>query len=350
MSALFLYTELADYFLKSCEALAVHMPVHIVRWPVNPEAPFQFSFPANVTVYEKNDHPGEKLEQLVTRIQPRIIFCSGWVDKSYLRIVGRWAGKVPTVMVLDTKWSGGARQQVARLISRLYLRPRFSHAWVTGQQQKKYARRLGFPVHRIRTGFYTCDLDRFNSYYNEYIVEKQLSFPKRFVFAGRYYEFKGVHHLWEAFSRIDEKHRKGWELWCAGTGTLAPVKKTGIRHFGFVQPRELGTLMSGGGVFVLPSTFEPWGVVVHEFAAAGFPLLLSNQVGAAESFLEEGKNGYSFAAGNVAELTNALKKVMALDDKELLLMAEKSHALAQENNPAKWAHTALEFLDGWRGK
>ena len=47
-----------------------------------------------------------------------------------------------------------------------------------------------------------------------------------------------------------------------------------------MQPEDLLAFMSTGKAFVLPSTFEPWGVAVHEFAAAGYPLILSDAVGA----------------------------------------------------------------------
>ena len=350
MRVLFLYTELAAYFIRCCEKLAEHADVHIVRWPVNAEAPFAFEFPRGVTVYERKEYDPETLQRLVKMIDPSMIVCSGWIDKGYLAAVGKWARKIPTVLALDTKWTGSARQQVARLAGRLLLGRRFSHAWVPGGAQLKYARRLGFPVHRIRTGFYSCDLDRFNDYYNRFSAGKKERFPKRFVFTGRYYAFKGVEHLWRAFGSLTEEERKGWELWCAGTGSIKPAPHHAIRHFGFVQPSQLDEIMEGGGVFILPSTFEPWAVVVHEFAAAGFPLALSTEVGAAETFLKEGHNGFSFKAGDETSLKATLKKVIALSDKDLFLMAERSHTLAQENSPHKWARTALDIINGWHNK
>ena len=41
----FLYSELASYFLACAEALGQHpevVAVDIVHWPIHPEAPFQF--------------------------------------------------------------------------------------------------------------------------------------------------------------------------------------------------------------------------------------------------------------------------------------------------------------------
>src|SRR4051812_40059615 len=110
MKALFLYTELTDYFIKCCERLSQHCEVHIVRWPVNKEAPFKFEFPDAIKVYNKSDYEGEKLAQFVARLKPDIIICSGWIDKNYLSVVRPYFGNIPTVMSCDTKWKGGPRQ------------------------------------------------------------------------------------------------------------------------------------------------------------------------------------------------------------------------------------------------
>ena len=53
--------------------------------------------------------------------------------------------------------------------------------------------------------------------------------------------------------------------------------------------------------FVCPAN-EHWGVVVHEAAAAGLPLLLSNTTYAGTHFLVEGINGYSFDENNYKDL------------------------------------------------
>ena len=140
-----------------------------------------------------------------------------------------------------------------------------------------------------------------------------------------------------------------WELWCLGAGNLEPAEHPKIKHFGFVQPKDLEPILEQCGVFVLPSRFEPWGVVAHEYAAAGFPLLLSDEVGAKEAFLEEGKNGFVFNSSNPKELKNVLKKVINLSSKELILMSEKSHHLAQYNSPEIWTNTKQNIYNGHKG-
>lgn len=345
---LFLYTELADYFLKCCEELANTAEVHIIRWAVNKEAPFEFEHSDKIKIYDKANYNFKQLKNLVTEINPDIIFCSGWVDKDYLKLTKPYFKKIPTVMSCDTHWRGDLKQYVATLLSRVFLLRTFSAAWVPGNAQLRYVKNMGFK--KIKTGFYSCDLKKFNAVYEKTKPEKEKNYPKRFLYVGRYYDFKGITDLWQAFIELQAETPNNWELWCLGTGSLEPVQHEKIKHFGFVQPKDLEPVLEKSGVFVLPSRFEPWGVVAHEYAAAGFPMILSKAVGAKETFLNEGKNGFSFQPKNIYELKTQLKNIINLSDKELLLMSENSHNLAQTISPQKWAAAVVEFYKEFNAK
>lgn len=348
MTVLFLYTELADYFLKCCEELSRDCQVHIVRWPVNKEAPFEFKIHPNLHIYDKPQYTYPQLLQLVQEIKPDLITCSGWVDKDYLKIVKQHFGKIPTVLTFDTHWRGDLKQQIAKRLSPFTLLRRFSHAWVPGLIQKTYALKLGFKAEHIYTGFYCCNLPAFNNMFLNQRPLKKLALPKVFLYVGRYYDFKGITDLWEAFISLQKETPNEWELWCLGQGSIAPVSHPKIKHFGFVQPHDLEPILQKAGVFVLPSRFEPWAVVVQEYAAAGFPLLLSKEVGAAETFLEEGKNGFSFASGNPEDLKKQLKKIINSDPNDLLLMSETSHRLAQTIKQQNWTATVKAIHHGFK--
>jgi glycosyltransferase involved in cell wall biosynthesis len=112
-----------------------------------------------------------------------------------------------------------------------------------------------------------------------------------------------------------------------------------------VQPKDLATYTSQTGVFILPSRFEPWGVVVHEFAASGFPLLLSDAVGAKESFLQEHKNGFTFKAQDIADLKRVLKSIVNTTEQDLQTMSVYSNKLAQSISPKKWTENLLKMAN-----
>ncbi len=351
MTVLFLYTEIADYFLNCCKQLSASANVHIIRWAVNKEAPFQFDIPKNINVYEKSNYTYIQLQQLIEIINPSIIVCSGWIDKDYLKLTKPYFNKIPTIITCDTHYTGSIKQKIAIILSRLYLLKIFSNAWVPGNSQFSYVQKLGFKSHKIKTGFYCADLNKFNLVYSNSIQIKKNNFPKRFLYVGRYYDFKGIKELWNAFIELQNQHPNEWELWCLGTGNIEPIQHPKIKHFGFVQPKDLEPILLQCGVFILPSKFEPWGVVVQEYAASGFPLILSNNVGAKQIFLEENKNGYLFNHINTnSELKNNLKKITELSAEQLNTMAEYGHALAQNITVEKWCNTLLEFKNDFRKK
>ncbi|MFT4778441.1 MAG: glycosyltransferase involved in cell wall biosynthesis [Flavobacteriales bacterium] len=342
---LFLYTELAEYVLASMQALQEHqVELHIVRWPVNSEAPFEFRKLDDVFIYDRSTFTDESLTAFARDLRPDLILTSGWIDKGYLKVNTFWYQKCPTVLLLDNHYTGDIKQKIAALISPFWLKTKFSHAWVPGDPQFAFARKLGFKKEDIRTGFYCADTELFTAFSDNH-PERETSLPNRFIYIGRYIDFKGVEELWEAFTAFRKMHPE-WELICIGTGELWERRTTneGIKHLGFIQPADLPEQLLKAGVFVLPSRKEPWGVVIHEMAAAGFPLICSNTIGAATRFLEEGKNGFSFKAHTPSSIQEAMEKMALLTDEERSNMGAHSKQLAKELTPDKWATTLLSFL------
>ncbi|MBK9273769.1 MAG: glycosyltransferase family 4 protein [Flavobacteriales bacterium] len=357
--ALFLYTELAPYFLACVDRLVRdhNVEAHIVRWPVNREAPFDLRFADRVKVYERDAYDDQALLRLAHGVGPDITFASGWVDKGYLRVCRMlYKQGLPTVMCSDTAWRGDARQWAAVAATRLWLRRTFSHAWVTGEAQARYARRLGFPSLNIRTGFYSADTDRFLPLGQELLDRRALHWPHRLLCVARYIPSKGHQMLCDVFAKLSDDGLAGdWELWIAGTGELHEAvtrspsgRHPRIRHLGFVQVEEMPQVLEQCGVFVLPSTYEPWGVVVHEHACAGFPLLLSSAVGAGERFLGSGENGVRFAGGDATDMRNALRQLVQCSDAQLRAMGERSHALGAKWTPADWARVVMDLMKARR--
>ncbi|MEO8066693.1 MAG: glycosyltransferase family 4 protein [Flavobacteriales bacterium] len=355
MKLLFLYTELAPYFLACVERLVKDhaVEVHIVRWPVNKEAPFALRFPDGVRVYERDRFDDAALMELSESIDADIAFASGWVDKGYLKVCRALCAKgKPTVMCSDTAWRGDARQMAATVAARFWLKKTFSHAWVTGEAQARYAHKLGFPAANVRTGFYSADVDRFAPLHERFKPAKTERFPHRLLCVARYIPTKGHQLLCDAFNQLCIAGEAGdWELWIAGTGELhdavinsASGRNPRIKHLGFVQAEGMTEVMAQCGVFVLPSSFEPWGVVVHEHACAGFPLLLSSAVGARERFLRDGENGHVFVAGDGNTLKNMLRMMILSTDAELLAMGEASAQLGRQWGPGQWAEVVMDLL------
>lgn len=339
----FLYTEIAGYFLACAERLSEYAEVLIVRWPINKEAPFQFDIPSRIKVLDKSTLSESELRDQVKSFNPDLVVCSGWIDKTYVNIARSFRKKIPVVISLDNHWKGTLKQRLAAWVSPIYLKRIFTHAWVPGKPQAEFARKLGFGDH-ILTDFYCADIGLFQPVFERTFPAKREKFPRRFLYVARYVEHKGIFELWEAFRQLREETNTDWELWCIGTGDRweERVEVEGIKHFGFVQPADLEPFIGETGVYILPSKFEPWGVTVQEFAACGFPMLLSNEVGASSRFLSD--NGYGFKAGSVNDLKEKMKLIIGKPESELIQMGLKSNELGTSLNPEIWAKNILQLV------
>ena len=90
---------------------------------------------------------------------------------------------------------------------------------------------------------------------------------------------------------------------------------------------------------VLSSTFT------SEQAAAGFPILCSNEVGAIDSFLVENSNGFTVEAGNISQLKQKLNKFTIMPNADLDVMSQKSFGLASKLTPEIWAEKLMSIIN-----
>lgn len=348
MKVLVLYSEIAGYFVACLKAFVEEYSaeVHVVRWPINPEAPFRFDNLPGITYHERKDYDDAGLLSLADKIGPDVVYIAGWIDKPYLKVGKKYRKMgVPVIAAFDTQWKGDWRQKFATAISPFYFMKCFTHAWVPGIWQFEYARRLGFPREKIETGMYSADSARFEAVYEEAMAKKSESFPKRFIYVGRYLALKGVLELYHAFRELCEEEKHDWTLDLIGAGPLREkLEETEqIRLRDFVQPDELPRLALDAGVFVLPSRRDAWAVVLHEFAATGMPLLSTDAAGATTALVKEGYNGWQFRAKDKDSLKAAFKKVIRKSPAELLEMGRRSHELSKQISPSTWAATLYKI-------
>jgi glycosyltransferase involved in cell wall biosynthesis len=338
----FLYSELAGYFLACAEALGNRpdvASVDIVHWPINPEAPFQFSSTPQYTLHPKEDSGRDGLKKLLAQINPTAIVCCGWMDSDYNALAKAYCRLIPVVLTLDNWWTGSMRQWLAVLTSPLFIQRRFNRAWVPGDPQKPFAQKLGFRGNFLATGSYCADPRPFEKVY----ASRQITSPsKKILYIGRYLEIKGIKKLWSAFARLSDEFPE-WELHCIGTGDLWEERMLHpkIVHHGFKQPDELAPHLEDAACFVMPSEREPWGVVLHEMAIAGLPLLVSDQVGAATRFLEPGRNGEFMRNWNFEQV---IKNFLELPEGTGKAMGEQSHRIGIRHQPQNWTEKLIKIL------
>ena len=87
-----------------------------------------------------------------------------------------------------------------------------------------------------------------------------------------------------------------------------------VKFLGFITEEEKYSYYKSIDIFVLPSLFEPFGLVLLEAMSCGKPVVASN-VGGVPYIAEDGKTGLLFESENVKDL--AEKVIMLLRDEEL---------------------------------
>lgn len=143
--------------------------------------------------------------------------------------------------------------------------------------------------------------------------------PAQLLYLGRLEYEKGIHDAIAALPRIRRTH-PGTTLTAAGEGTqLDWLTEQARKHkvlkatsfVGHLDHDALVDLLHTADAAVLPSHYEPFGIVALEAAATGIPLVTSNVGGLGEAVIN-GQTGVSYPPRDVAALAAAVRSV--LDD------------------------------------
>jgi glycosyltransferase involved in cell wall biosynthesis len=139
--------------------------------------------------------------------------------------------------------------------------------------------------------------------------------PVRFLAVGRLVEDKNLARLLDAFAAAGLAPGEA-ELEVCGIGPLegelrAQATRLGlsVRFRGHVEGAELAAAYRDADAFALVSTFEPFGVVVREAAAAALPVICSRVAGAAGDVAVEGESALLVDPLDVAGIGDALRRL-----------------------------------------
>lgn len=209
--------------------------------------------------------------------------------------------------------------------------------------QRDYAAR--FPKPKSFNLPYCCNLDPFLRQ-----PRHPISQDVSFLFCGQMIRRKGVDLLLNAFAQLDRGR-----LLLVGREAELPTllqalpanARQRVEYLGFQAPEVLPRYFAEADVFVLPSRYDGWGVVVNQAVGAGLPVICSDQVGAGYDLVEEGVNGIKFKAGAESELVKAMRHFT--EHPEIVaLWGDASREKARSWTPSvageRWAQAIEETL------
>ena len=127
----------------------------------------------------------------------------------------------------------------------------------------------------------------------------------RAIFSGALIERKGIHHLLEAWHRLDLPDA---ELWLLGSvhdeakPYLKEFWRDNIRVLGF--KRDLENYLNQGSVYVFPSRLEGSAKTIYEAAASGLPMITTREAG---DVVRDGIEGIIIRPGDVDAVAAAIE-------------------------------------------
>ena len=87
-----------------------------------------------------------------------------------------------------------------------------------------------------------------------------------------------------------------------------------VYFVGFKNQTELPDYFVIADIFVLPSTDEPWGLIINEAMNFGLPIITTDKVGAAPDLVKNGENGFIYSVGDIEKLASLLLKLLQEPD------------------------------------
>jgi glycosyltransferase involved in cell wall biosynthesis len=151
-------------------------------------------------------------------------------------------------------------------------------------------------------------------------VRSRLSLPKEYIlFAGRLAPNKGLMPLVEAWSGLAPARRlplifvgQEWGMRSLIEKRVAELGvKEEIRFLGNLKSlTDYISVFSGATLFVLPSEYEAFGLVLLEAMAASLPIV-ATRVGGIPEAVKEGETALLVPYGNIWALRNALDQVIS---------------------------------------
>ncbi len=173
------------------------------------------------------------------------------------------------------------------------------------------------------------------------------------IYCGRFSPEKNLSTLLRAFAKVRQNSDKPpMLLKLVGYGPL----EDSLRHLaldlgvaqlvefaGKARQAELPQIYRAADVLVLPSTREPWGLVVNEGMLSGLPVVVSDRCGCAVDLVTS-ETGWSFSPYDESELVQILSRIASTPRAELEKMGSAARALSSEYSPENCAAVVVQTV------
>ena len=288
-TVLFIYTSLPGYMFSCIDRLAMEIPykIIVIETDSNINYPIKYSS-RNFDIINYSDF--NKVIGSTNNEDIKKVIITGWANQ-IIRSVANYFFKrnVRMLLLSDQARKNNIKQRFGKLILKTYL-DKFEKIIVPGKSGLDLMLYYGVSKEHIITGLYSADQKIFNEAKNLRDIKPE--YPKSFLFDGQFIDRKGIRFLINDYLNYRKLSKNPWDLIMVGKGNLENIIPEEIRNLGFVEQSKLKEVYENAGCFVLPSFEDHWGVVIHQAAAAGLPLIISPYCYSHLEFFEDKRNGY----------------------------------------------------------
>jgi len=238
---------------------------------------------------------------------------------------------------------------IKRLVKSVYLRIVFGNKHLYGlaggnDSHKNLFRHYGLPEKHIFLMPMMVDNEKY------YRTEKSQHDCFTFLYVGRVVECKNLQILFDAFVKQFAEN-DNVRLTIVGDGNLLPIYKqkygnnTNICFAGKRHGAALIAQYHNADVFILPSSYEPWGLVVNEAMSSGLPVIVSDRVGAAFDLVEGHNTGFVFRHDNVNDLAEKMRMLQENDGLRQKMAENAYRRMHDYWNYELYTRCLKEFID-----
>lgn len=333
MKILFLYTLVTNSVYAVLRSLTEYKDVEIlvIYWDKGGNKPVNVPHIPKVVFQPVSAMSSNDIFNLSKSFGPNLIYVTAWQERRYLYVVYKFRiMKIPVVAGFDDNWLGNFRQHLGSVIVMLFSKYFFSHAMVSGPRQYHYAIKFGFKDSQILYYLFSADVNSFLPIEHDNLMGKS-----NFIFVGRYHNVKGISTLADAFKIYKSRLNGKFNLICFGNGPQRSLLE-GIEDVTVNDYADMTTIVNEASkavAFILPSTYDPSPLIVHEMVSLGLPLVLSENVGNKHIFLINHFNGFTFKTSDPNDLARAMLKFDGLTLSELQELSKNSYRLSLQHRP-----------------